>query len=113
MNKPKFVIVALTGALVLSNAFWLYRLLDAGITYTYMQVDREDTKRALQQTLKLLPLVASGNATRAEIIAAAKEGSDDTPFEGDGSTWVGHLGLRFDASNRLVAVTTSNGGYGE
>ena len=63
MKKPRFVIVALAGALVLSNAFWLYRLLDAGITYTYMQVDREDSKRALQQTLKLLPLVASGNAT--------------------------------------------------
>jgi hypothetical protein len=38
MNKTKIIIIALIVAIVASNGWWAYRLLDAGITLTYTGV---------------------------------------------------------------------------
>ncbi len=42
MNKTRLIIVFLTVALVASNLWWAYRLLNAGVTHTYMEVALKD-----------------------------------------------------------------------
>jgi hypothetical protein len=68
MNRTKVAIVLLVLALIGSNAWWATRLVDAGVTQTYMGVTLENQKQALTQTLTLLPLVARPGVTRTEIL---------------------------------------------
>jgi hypothetical protein len=58
MKNTKIVIMVLVLALVASNAWWAFHLLDSGVTQTYMGVSLENNKEALSQTLAILPVVA-------------------------------------------------------
>jgi hypothetical protein len=104
MRKSSIALLLLSTGLVASNAWWLYNTIDFGVTHTYaMQTCSEDAE-ALDQALAMLPVAAQSGASRASIIAAARRGKDQVEFEKDGYTWVGRLGLRFDADGRLVEV---------
>ena len=108
MGKAKITIAVLAIALVLSNVWWVYRLLDAGVTQTYMGANLEDHKHALTQSLTLLPVVARPGVTRKEILAAVRLPGDNLDsFEKDGFVWIGKIGLKFDAQGRLVAARRS------
>jgi len=105
MRKTSIVILLLSAAFVTSNAWWLYNAIDFGITHTYaMQACSEDSE-ALQQALALLPVVATPGVDRESVIATAHSESGYTPFEKDGFTWVGQLGLRFDEDGKLSEVS--------
>ena len=105
MGRPTPTHLALLAALVLSNGAWAFALLDAGVTQTYMAASLDDHAGALQQALALLPVVARPGVGRAEILAAARSpGGISEPFDKDGFTWIGHIGLQFDADGRLVAA---------
>lgn len=102
MRKTSIAIILLSALLIGSNAWWLYNALDSGVTHTYaMQVCNEQDL-ALRQALSLLPVAVRPNATREAVIAAARRGGDESVFDKDGFTWVGGLGLRFDADGRLL-----------
>jgi hypothetical protein len=76
MSRSKLTIIGLVVVLVASNAWWAYRLLDAGISQTYLGVSLEDNKEALNQALMLLPVVAQANISRERIISAARPAGD-------------------------------------
>lgn len=103
MSRTRIGIISLAVALLLSNAWWAYHALDHGITLTYMGVSLDDNKEALSQTLAILPLVASENASRETVLAAARlPGDKSEAFEKDGFVWIGKIGLRFDSNGKLV-----------
>ena len=91
--------------LVATNIWWVYKTIDVGITHTYAMQTCEEDAQALKQTMALLPVVARTASSRHDIISAAILWPDEQPYEKDGFTWVGRLGLRFDAEGRLVEVS--------
>jgi hypothetical protein len=106
MKKTKIIIIVLVLALVASNAWWAFHLIDAGVTQTYMGVSLEDNKEALSQALAILPAVAQKGATREKIISAALMKGDKTDvFEKDGFVWVRKIGLKFNQDGQLVEVS--------
>ncbi len=106
MKKSTVVISALVITLVASNAWWAYQLLDAGVSYTYQGASLEESQQALAQTLAIIEVMNSGDASRDRVVAAAnKAWSAGEPFEKDGYFWVGRLGLRFNGNGELVEVT--------
>ncbi len=87
----------------MSNAWWAFRSLDAGITSTYQRTSLEASQQALAQALAVIKAVAGPNPSRAEVIAAAQAAWPAIePFEKDGYLWVGRLGLRFNEAGGLV-----------
>lgn len=105
MTKAGITATVLLVLLVATNVGWAFMLLDAGVSYTYLQVSFEDNRQALAQVLAVLPLVARENASREEIIAAAlRAGGGGEPFEKEGFVWVGSIGLRFNAEGELQEV---------
>ena len=105
MKHTRLVVGLLALALVVSNAYWLYRVVDAGITLSYRDDSLQDHREALAQALAILPVVASLEAAPQDVIAVATEASRATrSFEKEGYLWVGQLGLRFDSNGRLEAV---------
>jgi len=106
MRKAAIAISVLAVALVVSNAWWAYQLLDAGVSYTYQGASLEESQQALSQTLAIIYLMSSGDASRDQIVTAAnKARSAGEPFEKNGFPWVGQLGLRFSDDGKLVEVT--------
>lgn len=103
MVKSRIAIAVLAVALLVSNVWWAFRLIDAGITHTYTGVTLDDQKEALTQALTLLPVVARPGVTRDEVVAAARLPGDTVDaFEKEGFVWIGKIGLRFDARGQLV-----------
>lgn len=103
MKLSTIAILGLSGALVATNIFWLYKMVDAGISYTYLQDSYNHARGTALQALALLPEVARQSTTRqAAIDAVLGVRPDAMPFEKDGFTWVGDIGLRFDSTGRLI-----------
>ena len=105
MTRERFTLIVLAIALLASNAIWLFRSFDAGITQTYSQAAQETTSEILAQTLAVLPVAAADGATRVDVIAAAqRQASQEAPYEKDGFVWIRQLGLKFDSQDRLVSA---------
>jgi hypothetical protein len=105
MRKTKVAIIVLSTALVTTNAAWLYALLDAAVSYSYLADSYQRAKDTAKQAVALLPVVAKPGASKESIIAAAMRGhssSESDVFEQGGMTWIGELGLRFDAAGVLI-----------
>ncbi|MCQ8181749.1 hypothetical protein NP603_11565 [Methylomonas sp. SURF-1] len=103
MNRTTATITLLTIALVVSNAWWAYRLLDFGISYTYQGVSFEEHQQALAQALAIIKVLGNCDASREQIVQAVQQAwSSSQPFEKDGWLRVGRLGLRFTEDGRLV-----------
>ncbi len=103
MKRSTIAILALSAALVATNMFWLYKLVDAGISYTYLQTSYDDARGTALQALALLPEVARQSTNReAAIDAVQRVQPQAMPFEKDGFVWVGDIGLRFDSAGRLL-----------
>ena len=102
MKKPTVIIVMLLLGLVGSNLWWAYRLLDAGVSYTYQSESLRMTRVALQQSLAIIKAAALPDATRKSVLAAAMNNtSASEPFEKEGYIWIGSIGLRFSENGQL------------
>lgn len=105
MTKCTAAVSILGIALVASNVWWGYQLVDAAVSYTYQGASLEESQQALSQALAIIDVTRSGDASRAEIVAAAdKAWSAGEPFEKEGYLWVGRLGLRFSDQGELLEV---------
>lgn len=104
MKRSTIMVAILTFSLVGSDAWWAYKLVDAGVTATYREVSFDDHRRALVVALAVLPVAAQADATPAQVIATAQAASGDEPFEKNGLIWVDRLGFKFDTDGRLVEV---------
>jgi|SRR5450830_1054149 len=54
MNKWKLSFFIILIALVVTNSFWLYKAIDAGVTYTYQQVTLDEKTKAVEMLGALL-----------------------------------------------------------
>jgi hypothetical protein len=107
MRRTTIAISLLAVALVVTNAWWAYRLLDAGVSYTYQGASLEENQQALSQALGIIKVLATNNASREQIVLAAQAAWPSTePFEKDGYLWVGRLGLRFNQAGHLVEAVS-------
>ena len=96
-------VIALVLVLVASNAWWAYNTLDCGIATTYREHAFDDHRKALIQSLAVLPVAARVDSTPEEVVEAARSAIDSAePFEKDGFMWVGRVGFRFSPSRRVV-----------
>ena len=108
MTRARVVALALATlvfALVATNGFWLYTAIDRTATSYGRDANLEDHQQALAQLRAVAPVAARPDATREDVIAAArKSGLDAEPFEKEGFVWVHRIGMRFDEAGRLVEV---------
>jgi len=105
MKRSTLAISALVVLLLVSNSFWLYRIVDERIG-AGLQVAEQ--REALTQVFALIPVLAQ-KADRARIVAAASAATlppKKQAFQTDGYVWVGSLGLRFAGTGELVEVVT-------
>ena len=102
----KIAIVILSVALIASNAYWVYQLIDVGVTLSYRDQQTYELDETRKQLMAMIPEVAI-NAKKEEIIASASKYTDEEAFEKEGCTWVGWLGLKFDGNNKLKSVSPS------
>jgi hypothetical protein len=108
VTRSGIAIALLSATLVVTNLWWAYKVLDAGVSNAYLAVSYEDNKQALAQVIALVPILANGNASREEIIAVAQgAASDPDSFEKEGFVWVGRIGLRFGPNGELQEISRS------
>jgi hypothetical protein len=101
----KTAVVLLVAALVVSNVWWAYRVLDCGVSLTYRDASLSDHQIALEQAIAVLPVVARVDHDRAAVLAAAHSSiQDPSEFEKEGYVWVGRLGFRFGSDGRLIGA---------
>jgi hypothetical protein len=107
MKQSTFAMIGLVVALIGSNLWWVYHAIDAGVSAAYLDDSFRAASTALKQHEAILPLVLEGKRNKTEIVAAAKVAADNSePFEKEGVTHVGWIGLKFDAKNQLVGVVS-------
>ncbi len=105
MNKSRATIVALSVALLGSNALWAYKSFDLAVSASYREAALQEHHQALAQTLAIVPIAVRPDSTAEQVVKAAASAahSPDT-FKKDGCVWVGRVGLRFDEAGRLTEV---------
>ena len=103
------MIAILGAALVLSNIAWAFNAFDVGISRSYERASYNVDSDALTRALAVIPVVAKQPSSKEEIIRAAQRKGDSVDvFEKDGVTWIGSLGLRFDATGKVVKACTAS-----
>jgi hypothetical protein len=104
-KSVKITIFILTVLLLGSNAWWIYQSIDDGVSLTYTAVSIDDSTQALDQTLSVVPLLASGQTSQEELITHLQQqfGLDDG-FEKDGLYRIGRIGLRFNDGRKLIDI---------
>ena len=107
MSRSAKLAILLTLALVASNCWWAYRLLDLGVSLTYARNGQEEANQLASQTLAVLNVVVSPEPTRMRVISAALVAAKSAePYEKLGFTWISGLGLKFNSDGRLAKVVT-------
>ncbi|MGI9233947.1 MAG: hypothetical protein ACR2RD_09990 [Woeseiaceae bacterium] len=105
MSTSKITIIVLTLALLGSNVFWIYRSVDFGISYTYLEASATECKQMLNVAVAVIPTIADASSDKPKTIAVAEEAANTESFEKDGLVWIDGLGLGFDDSGRVVKAT--------
>ena len=105
MKRSTIAISSLVVALIASNSWSVYKIVDVGVTLHYTDGELRESQEALSQSLAIVKVLSTPGASRSQIVDAALQAAPGfEPFEKDGYLWVGRLGLRFDPSGRLVDV---------
>lgn len=102
----KKAIVALTILLLGSNAFWIYKLFEAGATASYRNRQIYELEETTKQLMNVLLKMAK-SYTKKEIIKLAEKHSNEKAFDKDGCSWVGWIGLKFNKKGQLQSVSPS------
>ena len=106
-RRPRFLIGALVAALVGSNLWWAYLVVDAGAAQADVDENLRRSEESLDRALGALLVAARPGASRDQILAAARlprDASAKLQLDEEGFVWIGRLGLRFDSNGRLVAA---------
>jgi hypothetical protein len=81
--KPKYWIITLAIALVLSNGFWLYQTIDTGITMTYQDSSFELAQKMYEQTILLANMQIIGLGADEVITKIGKDVYGLEPLESE------------------------------
>jgi hypothetical protein len=100
----KTLVVILISLLFLSNGFWLYQIVDNGITSTYKEASFEMTTKMLDQTV----LIANKNIIGTSLEQAKTQFPKDVyglePFVKDGCLVLGQVCLKLNSNNIIIGV---------
>jgi hypothetical protein len=92
--------------LVGSNLFWIYSMVDFGITYSYQQ-DALDGYKSNAETLARITQTLAPNLTKEELLALAHQFYADADIvDKDGAIWVAGVGFVFDG-DRLRKINAA------
>ncbi len=110
MKTTTLTIGALTIGLIASNVWWAAKVLDGGISYTYLKASSDTATEQLNQTMAVLNALTKQNASRQEIVVAARSPVPGAiEYEKQGYLWVGQIGMKFNESGHLIKVVTNEG----
>lgn len=103
MNSRTWIIL-LVVLLISSNAFWLYRGIDFGISYTYLEASLDDASRRAEQATRLANLNLIGlSADEVQMrIESAVSGAE--LFEKDGCLIADGICLKLDDDRVVVGI---------
>jgi hypothetical protein len=108
LNRATVAIVVLVTLLLGSNLWWAFKVLDGGVSYTYLRASHDSAAELLVQMRAVLDVLTQKSASRSEVLTAVQSAaSGATPYEKLGNTWVGQLGLKFNEQGRLSHIITS------
>ena len=100
----KTLISILTVLLLGSNAYWLFALIDTGVTLTHRDQHIRDLKEANKELSQMIPMLIKSKS-KAEIVEIVSNLTAEEPFEKDGCIWIGRVGLKFSVSGELLSVS--------
>lgn len=100
MRSRRWIII-LVVTLVVTNAFWLFKLLDAGITMTYQDSSYELVQKQYEQTKILANMQIIGLGADQVMSKIGKDVYGLEPFEKEGCVVAGQVCIRLD-SDRVV-----------
>ena len=103
MTNPNIYII-LGILLVLSNGWWLYQLLDQGVTQSYRDQQVYELEETRKQLMNMMPSIAE-DLTKEKVVDIASQYSNTDKFEKDGCIWVGWIGLKFNRTGKLESVS--------
>lgn len=92
-------------------AYLVYRGIDTSITLSYRDQQVHELEEANRQLMSALPAIAR-DMGKPEVVAAMQSNREESPYEKDGCTWIGRVGLKFSADEKLVHVSPGVS-YGE
>jgi hypothetical protein len=105
MSRSTAAIGVLVLALLASNAWWAYRSIDRGLSYSYLEASYSTTSELLKQTVAVVNVGLDTRPTREQAIRAAQLGDPtNNAYEKEGYVWVGQLGMKFNAQGQLTKV---------
>src|SRR5690606_4576968 len=102
----KWTITILALLLVITNGYWLYSVMDQGVTISYRDQQDYELEETRKQLMTVMPKLAR-NLSKEEVVSIASEQADQEVFEKDGCTWVGWIGLKFSEEGSLQSVSPS------
>ncbi|QEX18236.1 hypothetical protein FRZ44_35410 [Hypericibacter terrae] len=92
--------------LVGSNLFWIYNMVDLGVTYSYQQ-DALDGYKSNAETLARITQALAPNLSRDEFLALTHRlYADADILDKDGAIWVAGVGFVFDG-DRLRKINAA------
>lgn len=94
--------------LVASNAYWLYALLDSGISYTYLEASHEMSEKMLTQTTRLANMGLLGLPAVTAIKRIGLDAYGLEPFEKEGCIYASHVCVRLNEDRVVVAIGDEN-----
>ena len=108
MKKTTVAIGLLTVLLIGSNMWWAFKVLDGGVTHTYLRASHDSATELVGQLRAVLGALTKGTSSQSDVLAAVQSATPGAqPHEKLGYTWVGQLGLKFNEQGRLSHVVTS------
>ena len=102
--KPKLTQIALVVALVVSNAYWIYKTFDNAVTLTYVEASGESTEMDRQQTVVLANLNVVGRTVDDVIGLLGTDINGLKPFEKEGCLYYSQVCLQLNDQRVVVAV---------
>ncbi len=94
--KSKLAIILLVLALIGTNAYWLFVIIDQGITQTYMDSSLEMSQKQYEQSVILSNLELNGMSSEEAIKRIGKDVYGSEPFIKEGCIWAGQVCLSLE-----------------
>ena len=91
--KFKLTIIFLILALVVTNAYWLFAIVDQGVTLTYTEDSFETAQKQYEQTVILANLQLIGSSAEEAMKKIGKDVYGLEPFIKEGCLWAGEVCL--------------------
>ena len=101
--KTKLTVIFLILTLVGTNAYWMYAVLDQGVTLTYTEASFETAQKQFEQTVILSNLQLIGLSTEEAIEKIGKDVYGLDPFVKEGCIWAGQVCLLLE-NNKVSKI---------